>query len=302
MEVLVSALPNLTPEDVGSVLEEASNIQEIGRGGQKIVFRADIGDDTYAVKFILLPDDFDPEEQELDEVAARARREVETMRQCESDHLVKLGPVELQLVELKGQKVFFFSEEFIEGADLASTLATEGPLSTEETIRLGLNVNEAVVALWRFQKVHRDIKPKNIMRRQDNGDFVLLDTGLVFDVLGDSLSGGFLFGTFKYFSPEQFDYTSRRTILDHRSDMFSLGVTMYEMVTGQHPFCEKGDAQSRIFSKILQYHPPAPSEIRPEIPESLDSVILRMMGKAPHLRYRTNALLKKALEAIEVQK
>jgi serine/threonine-protein kinase len=177
-------------------------------------------------------------------------------------------------------------------------LKTSGPLSGDEVVRLGLDITDAVKSLWDLGKVHRDIKPGNVMRREESGDYVLLDAGLAFDIVGDSLSQGLLVGTLAYFSPEQFDYTSRRSGLDFRSDMFSLGATMYEAATGKHPFWEPGVNSAKLHSRIMLPKPPPPSTLIANFPSALDDIILRMLGKSQHLRFRTCDRLIQALREV----
>jgi len=125
----------------------------------------------------------------------------------------------------------------------------------------------------------------------------LLDAGLAFDIVGESLSIGPV-GTPPYFSPEQFDFSNRRTVMDFRSDLFSLGVTMYEMATGQHPFWTRGENSRSLFNKITMLNPKPPNEIIPDFPEELGDIIMRMLGKSPHLRYRRCQQLIDALNEI----
>jgi len=258
---------------------------------------------TYAIKFANTPEEDireenDDTEAEADpEVIVRASREVETMRDCDSPYMVKLGPIGLSFVEIEGQSLLYFTEKLIDGSDLRSLLESEGPLSPDVVIAMGLQITNAIKALWELGKIHRDIKPGNIMRRT-SGDFVLLDAGLAFDVTGESLSGGFLVGTRIYFSPEQFDYSNRRTGLDFRSDMFALGVTMYEMATGRHPFWSRGQSSETFYSNVTSLAPEPPSSIVGDFPRDLDDIIMRMLGKSPHLRYRKCDHLIGALEAI----
>jgi serine/threonine-protein kinase len=115
--------------------------------------------------------------------------------------------------------------------------------------------------------------------------------------VGESLSIGPV-GTPPYFSPEQFDFSNRRTVMDFRSDLFSLGVTMYEMATGQHPFWTRGETSRSLFNKITTLNPKPPNEIVPDFPEELSDIIMRMLGKSPHLRYRRCQQLIDALREI----
>lgn len=292
-------LPNLTTAQVTALIPGASHIEIVGRGGQKLVFRGTIAATEYALKFAKLTsvgveeiDDF-----ATSDIAVRAKREVDTMRDCASPYVVKLGPIGLTFAAVEGQQVVYFSEEFIAGRDLRQTLTQNGPFPGDEVAKIGRQIGEAIRSLWELGKVHRDIKPANIMRRITNGDYVLLDAGLAFDVDGESISVGPV-GTPAYFSPEQFEFTNRRTVLDFRSDMFSLGVTMYFLATGTHPFYSTGDTTESIFSKINNHSPPPPGSLVSGISRQLDDVILRLLGKSPHLRFRKCDLLIEALKGL----
>ena len=137
----------------------------------------------------------------------------------------------------------------------------------------------------------------NIMRRDPRGDYILLDAGLAFDTDGESISVSPV-GTPLFFSPEQFDFTNRRTVLDFRSDMFALGTTMYCLATGVHPFWASGDNSQSIYTKITTHIPPVPSTIVAGFPAELDEVIMRLLGKSPHLRYRKCDQLIAALQGL----
>ncbi len=303
----MSDVPNLTPQQVEAAIAEVSNVQLVGAGGQKQVFRGDIAGAKYAVKFAKTPeelDDFfsDDEQSEDDtdpEVIVRARREVETMRDCDSPHMVKLGPIGLMFTEIEGQNLLYFTEEFIDGDNLANVLTASGPLFPRDVVALGTQMAEAIEELWEIGKIHRDIKPANIMRRQVDGSFVLLDAGFAFDVVGQSLSGGMIVGTQLYFSPEQFDYGNRRTGMDFRSDMFSLGVAMYQLLTDKHPFWTRGQSSNTFYNNICNQAPEPPSSHKSGIPRALDDIVIRMLGKSPHLRYRKCSQLIDALESVE---
>jgi serine/threonine-protein kinase len=289
-------LPRLSQEQVAGLVPQASNIEPIGHGGQKLVFRGTIAETTYALKFARLPvspvDDID--EFASSDIAVRAKREVDTMRQCASPHMVKVGPVGLSFGCVGDQHLVFFSEEYIAGNDLNALLLRDGRFASQEIVRIGTHMALAIKALWEFGKIHRDIKPANIMRRELGGDYVLLDAGLAFDIGGESLSVGPV-GTPAYFSPEQFEFTNRRTVMDFRSDMFSLGVTMYYLATGQHPFLSGADTIQSLYSKITSHNPDPPRSIVTGIPAALDEVIMRLLGKSPHLRFRTCDQLLSAL-------
>src|SRR4030042_4210849 len=171
------AIPQLTIEQVQEIIPSAADVQEVDRGGQKLVFSGVIDGQKYALKFMRPnPSHVGWQHSEfLDDVTSRARREVETMQQCSTPHLVGMGPIGLNSTDIAGEPIIYFSEQFIEGHNLRSYLQTNGVFSVSDLVRLAFHMSEAIKAIWQFSKIHRDIKPSNIMRRNDNRDFVLLD-------------------------------------------------------------------------------------------------------------------------------
>ncbi len=293
--------PTLTVEQVQRAVPNATNITEVGKGGQKIVFAADLDDHRCVLKFMSPDLDFaslDPNETGIDAVTARAQREVETMQQCNCPYLVKTGTFPMTKVVIDDQPYILFSEELIDGIDLKALSKSER-LPIPEIIDLGSHITSAVSALWEQRKIHRDIKPGNIMRRNSDRVFILLDMGLVFDLDDESLSIGPV-GTKIYFSPEQMDFLNRRSVLDFRSDLFSLGVVMYEMATGKHPFMTPDVHNSmEIMYNIRNLTPVPPTQHRPDMPPSLETLILRLLAKRPALRYRKIDLVLQALEQVK---
>ncbi len=306
------AVPILTEADLLALPEIEEVLGPPSKGGQKLVFPCLVDGEKVAVKFLLtsggrLPDDEgeDDEDDEgiggdaQDEVAARAKREVGIMEQCESPFLVKAGSIPLTVVEIRGEKIVYFAEEWIDGEDVARGLRN-GPYVLEDSLRLGVQITEAIKELWSFSKVHRDLKPANIMRRA-NGDFVLLDMGLALDLEDISLSGpGMIPGTLMYLSPERVDFAKRR-FLDFRSDMYSLGMVLYEAATGQHPFYKRGMDSTNLLAAILQTNPAPPSSISSHLPPEFDEVVQRMLSRSPHLRFRTCDRLIQALKKVPVK-
>ncbi len=294
------AIPQVTIGQVQTIIPSAADIQEVDRGGQKIVFSGIIDGRKYALKFMAPnPSQVAGQNSEfLDDVTSRARREVETMQECSTPHLVGMGPIGLNTTYIAGNPIIYFSEEFVEGNNLRSYLQSNGVLSFPELVRLAFHMSEAIKAIWQFSKIHRDIKPGNIMRRRDNGDFVLLDMGLVFDLQDDSLSVCPV-GTPLYFSPEQMDFNNRRMTMSFRSDLFSLGIVMYEMATGKHPFIEGARTTWEALGNIANVTPRSPKELRPELSEKLSDIITRLLAKRPALRYRSIELFQRALSEVE---
>ena len=102
-------------------------------------------------------------------------------------------------------------------------------------------------------------------------------------------------GTHIYFSPEQMDFTNRRQVLDFRSDLFSLGITMYQLATGVHPFMGGAQNSWDVLNNIKNKQPDAPRTLNATLPEALSDIIMRMLAKRPALRYRRVSMLRDAL-------
>ena len=282
----------------------------LGAGGQKRVFKCNYQGAAWALPLILVsdnPDQFlDSDETDFglpsDQVIARLRREVEIMGKCDSPHLVKMGPVDVSSIEIENLSILYFLEEFINGDDLKQII-NQGPIAIEEVKKIGIHVATAIKNLWDCdpsqQIVHRDLKPANVMRRADTEDYVVLDLGLAFDLLDRSISlPGQVPGTTLYFTPDQLETTKKRQ-MDYRTDMFALGVILYEAATGKHPFYRGGMSTLDLFKSILHAKPKPAGNLRVDLPADLAEIIMRLLAKKPHLRYRTCESLLSVLNNVE---
>lgn len=194
----------------------------------------------------------------------------------------------------------YIAMEMIEGRPL-DALIQERPLTIDSTIEFSIQISDALAAAHDLNIVHRDIKSSNIMinvRQQAK----VLDFGLakrlqsVTETQGDELAKtreGQIIGTPNYMSPEQ----ALGKEIDHRSDLFSFGVVMYEMVTGQRPFL--ADRLGEIMDQIIHATPRAPTRHNPEIPVDLERIIMRCLRKSPDERFPSAADLKQALETLK---
>lgn len=296
-------LPNLTKDDVEAIVQGYKVIGPPMKGGQKLVFPCEGSTGKFALKFLLIDNDSTEDSDEttvdlFDEISARANREVETINACDSPYLIKLGPIGIQSIIYNGQKLVFFSEEWIIGDDVSAEIKNNKVLEIKDIVKLGIQISQAINELWKCAKIHRDIKPGNILHSSITGDFILLDMGMAFDLNDKSLTAiGRINGTKAYVSPEQLNIAKRRQ-MDFRSDLFNLGIVMYEAITGVHPFYKRGMTDDDLFTNILIYNPPAPSTIRSNVPKELDAVIGRLLGKSPHFRFRSCTQLIEALETI----
>ena len=188
----------------------------------------------------------------------------------------------------------FIVTEFIEGKTLRERMQTE-PIPTPDVVEIGIQVAGALAAAHAAGIIHRDIKPANIMVR-DDGYVKVLDFGLAkltaaTSVHLDRTDPGHVMGTVGYMSPEQ----ALGKSLDHRTDIFSLGVVLYEMATGTRPF--DGDSDAAAYDAILHKAPPRSQKLSNE----LDGVIRHALEKETTARYQTASELHAELKRIEAR-
>ncbi len=281
-------------------------------GGQKAVYKATIEGEVIAVKVIPIEADdviideveADVLEQEAAEADAdissvieRAKREVAILERADVPVLAKLGPLGLSTFQTGDVRWLYFTEEWIEGRTLRAMI-DEGKLTPEQVVRLGVDLIQATCWLSSRELVHRDIKPTNVMWADDRSRFVLLDAGLALDRDGPSLTQfPGVVGTVAYFSPEQTDL-SRKRDLDFRSDLFAIGIVLYEAAVGEHPFTRIGITP---IQGILTESPKPVAEAVVDFPPTLSAFISRLLNKAPHLRFRTCDRAQKAIEEIATE-
>ena len=290
--------PNITVEHAQKLFPQFQDITFVGKGPDKVVFRGILGNEEYALKVLNKPKSLDLDKHNTETLSLREACEKVAFRECRSRHMVMPGPVGLSLAQIDDHDVMYFSEAFVEGLGLECILAEQGPLSTLEVLKLGTQLAGAIRSLWNIGKVHRDIKPGNVIVDRQRDHFVLLDSGLVFDVAGDLLHDAVPRGTTRYHSPEQFGRGRRLQVVDFRSDIYALGSSMYEAATGRHPFSTEAQTPWRLFYSISTVAPVRPTEYAPHLPDALEAIILRMLAKSPHDRYLTCDLLLDALQEI----
>jgi serine/threonine-protein kinase len=194
--------------------------------------------------------------------------------------------------------------EYVEGETLTERLASRGPFAVEEIIEIGCQVASALEEAHEKGVVHRDIKSSNILLTPKGGvkilDFGLAKPSPIVEKMRQRVSDltepGVLIGTITYMSPEQ---ASGKGEVTHLSDVFSLGVVLYEMTTGQLPF----DAETyyQIIGKITNEEPPPVLLLRPDAPPPLAEIVERAMAKDPSARYPSARALERDLRHLETE-
>jgi serine/threonine protein kinase/tetratricopeptide (TPR) repeat protein len=252
----------------------------LGAGGMGEVYRATdtkLGRDV-ALKVLPAEMGHDPER------LARFRREAKALAQLDHPNIVTIHSVE------ESDGVHFLTMQLVEGQPL-DRLIPKGGLRVEQIVEIAGALAEALAVAHEKGIVHRDLKPANVMVTNE-GRVKVLDFGLAKDVRGVNLGDatltsasqtqvGVVMGTPAYMSPEQ---ASGRP-LDHRTDIFSLGVVLHEMATSQRPF--EGTSSAELVSAILRDTAPSVTDVRPDLPSDLARVIRRCLEKDPRHRMRT---------------
>jgi len=196
-----------------------------------------------------------------------------------------------ELMEEKG--THFITMEYVPGEDLKSFIKRAGPLSAGKTTFIAKQVCEGLAEAHKLGVVHRDLKPQNIMIDKE-GNSRIMDFGIARSLKAKGITdAGVMIGTPEYMSPEQVD--AKET--DQRSDIYSLGVILYEMVTGRAPF--EGDTPLSIAVKQKTETPEDPRKLNSQIPVDLSNVILRCMEKNKEKRYQSAGELHSELINIE---
>jgi serine/threonine-protein kinase len=185
--------------------------------------------------------------------------------------------------------VHYIVMEHVPGVTLADVLRMEGRLPPARAAGIAASVADALAVAHAARIVHRDVKPANVMLTPD-GRTKLMDLGIARNIDGETIThASSVLGTAGYISPEQ----ARGEPVDHRSDIYSLGCVLYEMLTGRQPF-EGGDPLAVAYKHVHEV-PIPPTSIEPSIPPDLDAVTLRAMEKEPAARFQSAADIAAAL-------
>jgi eukaryotic-like serine/threonine-protein kinase len=284
---------------IGQTISHYRIIEQLGAGGMGVVYKAEDTRLRRQVALKFLPEEFSRDRQALE----RLRREAEAAAALNHPNICVIHDIG----ECEGRP--FLVMELLEGQPLNRMLSA-GPIRIDRALEIGIEIADALDAAHSRGIIHRDIKPANIFITT-RGHAKLLDFGLAkvaaerrtaepagassLPTAGQTLltSPGSTVGTITYMSPEQV----RGEELDGRSDLFSLGVVLYEMATGRAVFAAA--TPGLTFDAILHANPVPPSTVNPRLPADLDRVVARALEKDPALRYQTSADFRAELQRLK---
>jgi serine/threonine protein kinase len=258
-------------------------IEELGKGGMGKVYKVHDTKIKEKIALKLIKPDIAKDKKTIE----RFSNELKFARKIRHKNICQM----FDLGEEHGKH--FITMEFVEGQDLKKLIRQTGQLAIGTTINIAKQVCDGLAEAHSSGVVHRDLKPSNIMIDAD-GSARIMDFGIARSIEGKGITGaGVMIGTPEYMSPEQVEGKE----VDHRSDIYSLGVILYEMVTGRVPF--KGDTPFTVGMKHKSEFPQNPKEINSQIPDDLNDVILRCLEKDKEQRHQKAGDVRSELESIE---
>ncbi len=260
-------------------------IRKLGSGGMANVYLAEDEELGRRVAIKILNDRHASDEQFVE----RFRREAKNAAGLSHPNIVSI----YDRGEAEG--TYYIAMEYLEGRSLKERIVADGPLPIADAIEIARQILRAIGFAHKRGIVHRDIKPHNVLLVRDGaGDerFKVTDFGISRSTTSQMTEAGSIVGTAQYLSPEQ----ARGAPVDQRSDVYSVGIVLYELLSGKLPFT--GDTPLEIAMKHLSEVPKPPSELREEIPADLDMIVLRALAKDPGDRFESAEEMERELARV----
>ena len=275
---------------LADALGDAYTIEgEVGRGGMGVVYRARDERLQRRVAIKVLP----PELAFQKDIRERFTREAQTAARLSHPHIVPIHTVG------EGQGLVYFVMGYVDGESVAGRIRRRGRLPVEEARRIMMEAADALSAAHALSIIHRDIKPDNILLEGPRGRVMVTDFGIakaLSSTSGATLTGaGVAIGTPAFMSPEQ---AAGERDIDGRSDVYSLGVVSYQMLTGELPF--NAPTVAGILMKQITEPAPDLRSRRPDVPEDLALAVSRCLEKDPENRWPSADALRRSLESRSV--
>ena len=281
---------------IGQTLAHYKILEKIGSGGMGEVYLAEDTKLDRKVALKVLP----PEMAESEERRAWFKREAKAIAALNHPNIVTVHSVE------EADGVHFITMELVQGKTLTELIPKKG-MPLNQFFELAIPLADAVSAAHQKGIIHRDLKPDNLMqdeeRRLKTLDFGLAkwrqeirEAGLSELPTQAATGEGRILGTVAYMSPEQ----AEGKTVDHRSDIFSIGIILYEMATGQRPFT--GETAASVLSSIIKETPPSIPEVNPALPKLLGRIVRRCLAKDRERRYQSAKEIPKRAGGIRPRK
>src|SRR3954470_24039402 len=263
-------------------------IRALGAGGMGVVYQAWDAELGVAVALKVIRPEVLIDPGSAGEIEKRFKRELVLARQVTHKHVVRIH----DLGELNGIK--YLTMPFVEGENLADVLKRDGKIPVPRAIAIAKQVATGLAAAHEVGVVHRDLKPENIMIAAD-GSALIMDFGISRSVggTGTATALGAVMGTLEYMAPEQ----AQGQAVDHRADIYSFGLVLYDMLTGRQRIARRDNAMSEMMSR-MQHAPPSVRTLDSHVPETLDRLIAKCLQTDAKARYATTAELVADLEAL----
>jgi serine/threonine-protein kinase len=256
-------------------------VRKLGSGGMADVYLAEDQELGRRVAIKIL----DGRHANDDQFIERFRREAKNAAALNHPNIVSIYD------RGEAEDTYYIAMEYLDGRTLKELIVGHGQAPVRVAVEYARQILSALRFAHRHGIVHRDIKPHNVLVDRE-GRVKVTDFGIARAGTSQMTETGSIVGTAQYLSPEQ----ARGGEVDQRSDLYSLGVVLYELLTGKTPF--EGDTPVEIAMKHLSATPQTPSELRPDIPPELDMVILRALAKNPDERYQSADEMESDLERV----